>query len=95
MNGYDGKRILCRRCLDRPISERELMEYLDNYVSSLPDGIRVREETYQARLSECSACPRRIAQMCTLCGCYVQARAAKKNQRCPEPGHPRWLEEEN
>ena len=24
---------------------------------------------------------------------YVQARAAKRNQRCPLPGAPRWTEE--
>ena len=28
-----------------------------------------------------------------VCGCYAQARAAKRNQRCPLPGAPRWTEE--
>ena len=93
MRAYDGRYILCRKCLDRPVDERELMEYLDNYAASLPETIRVSEEVYAKRLELCAYCPRLISHMCSLCGCYVQARAAKKNMRCPEPGAPRWTEE--
>lgn len=93
MNRYDGSSILCRRCLERPVSERELMSYLDHYAASLPEEIRASEETYRKRLSLCAACPRLAGQTCGLCGCYVQARAAKRAMRCPEPGQPRWREE--
>ena len=95
MRAYDGRYILCRKCLDRPVDERELMEYLDSYASTLPEAIRASAETYAARLEVCASCERRLAHMCTLCGCYVQARAAKKKMRCPEPGAPRWTEEED
>jgi len=92
MNAYNGRYILCRKCLERPVDQRELMEYLDRYVSELPDGIRVPPEIYAYRLKICAYCPRLTAHMCMLCGCYVQARAAKKNMRCPEAGAPRWTE---
>lgn len=92
MSTYDGRYILCRKCLDRPIDERELMEYLDNYAASLPENIRASADVYTFRLNICKNCPRLLVHMCTLCGCYVQARAAKKNMRCPEAGAPRWME---
>ena len=94
MDIYDGQRVLCRKCLDRPPDERELMDYLDRYAASLPEDVRAPQAAYERRLGLCAACPRLSAQMCMLCGCYVQARAAKKRMRCPEPGAPRWLEEE-
>ena len=70
----------------------ELMDYLDNYASSLPEAVRVPASVYAYRLEICAYCPRLISHMCTLCGCYVQARAAKKNMRCPIPGYPKWTE---
>ena len=93
MNVYDGRFILCRKCLDRPVDERELMEYLDAYAASLPEAIRVSEDVYSYRLKLCASCPHLLSHMCSLCGCYVQARAAKKAMRCPLPGAPKWLEE--
>ncbi len=93
MSAYDGRSILCRKCLDRPVDERNLMEYLDSYAASLPEPIRASSQVYAKRLECCAYCPRLLSHMCTLCGCYVQARAAKKRMRCPEPGAPRWLEE--
>ena len=94
MPAYEGRAILCRKCLDRPVDERELMDYLDNYAASLPEGERATPEAYARRLAQCANCPQRLKEMCRLCGCYVQARAAKKRLRCPLPGAPRWLEEE-
>ncbi len=92
MNAYDGRAILCRRCLQNEVPAGELMAYLDNYVRSLPEETRVSDDIYRARLRECAACPHIMQELCTLCGCYAQARAAKRNQRCPLPGAPKWLE---
>ena len=91
---YNSVGILCRRCLDADIPEGELIKYLDNYVASLSEDIRVSQATYEARLSACADCMHRIEATCTLCGCYCQARAAKKALRCPIPQFPRWTEEE-
>lgn len=90
---YNATGILCRKCLDTELPECELIQYLDRYVSSISEDIRVSKETYEARLSFCAGCEHRLEATCTLCGCYCQARAAKKALRCPIPKFPRWTEE--
>ncbi len=90
---YNATGILCRKCLDTELTEGELIKHLDSYVSSLSEEIRVSEKTYEARLSCCAGCEYRLEVTCTLCGCYCQARAAKKALRCPIPKSPRWTEE--
>ena len=75
------------------VPEGELIAYLDKYVSELPENERVADDVYRARLRACADCPERAEATCRLCGCYVQARAAKKRARCPLPGLPRWTEE--
>ena len=87
---YESGMILCRRCLPDSIEESSLREYLDNYAAALPAQTRTPETEYKKRLFLCEACSHRIQFTCTLCGCYIQARAAKKRQRCPIPGSPRW-----
>ena len=85
--------ILCRRCAAQELPEPELLRYLDEYVSSLPQAMRARDETYARRLAACAVCQHRTRYTCTLCGCYVQARAAKRAMACPLPGTPRWERE--
>ena len=63
------------------------IEFWKEFVRELPEETRVEEATYRARLAICDACARRTGFTCTLCGCYVQTRAAKRAQRCPEK---RW-----
>ena len=84
MERYDSSRILCRRCLEKDIRADELRAYLDSYVRDLPDDIRTEADVYAARLTICEDCARRMNFTCTLCGCYVQTRAAKRIQKCPE-----------
>lgn len=86
-NIYDSSRILCRRCLEKDVNAQELRAYLDSYVRELPEDIRADADTYRARLTLCEGCPRRVGFTCVMCGCYVQTRAAKRVQRCPEK---RW-----
>jgi hypothetical protein len=87
---YDSSLILCRKCLPDEITEGELLHYLDGFAASLQDDIRADGKTYARRLELCEACPHRILYTCTLCGCYIQARAAKKHMKCPIPFSPRW-----
>ncbi len=91
---YDARPHLCRRCLDMRVPEGELIEYLDRYVSELPDDVRADAKTYSERLEMCSECEYLSSATCRLCGCYVQARCAKKKQKCPIPYKPRWSEVE-
>ena len=62
------------------------------YVASLPEEQRAPDDLYQARLTLCKACEALRDGTCSLCGCYVEARAAKRQQRCPAVP-PRWLAE--
>ena len=87
---YDSSHILCWKCLPQEIGEENLRAYLDGYAASLPDDLRAPEAEYAKRLAACEGCEHRIGFTCTLCGCYLQARAAKKRQKCPVPGVPRW-----
>ena len=82
--------ILCRKCLPHEVDEQNLRAYLDGYAASLPPETRVPEGEYARRLALCEDCPHRIQFTCTQCGCYIQARAAKRIQKCPLPGRPLW-----
>lgn len=80
---YHSAPVLCRRCLEIPVDERELAETLDRYLETLPPEVRVPPEVYESRLAACADCPNRASYTCLKCGCYVQARAAKRAAACP------------
>jgi hypothetical protein len=83
-NLYNSAPVLCRKCLEIPVGERELAEALDKYLDELPDEVKVSPEVYEARLSICADCARRVGYTCMACGCYCQARAAKRKLTCAE-----------
>ncbi|HOP12207.1 MAG TPA: DUF6171 family protein [Oscillospiraceae bacterium] len=60
-----------------------LFETVAAYLASLPEELKADEKTVQARLAICARCDCLWDGICRKCGCYVQARAAKKDQRCP------------
>ncbi len=79
----------CRRCLLADFGESELLRSIEEYISLLPPEQRAAKETVEARLAICRGCPRLQNGMCSLCGCFVEARTAKRRQRCPDTP-PRW-----
>lgn len=67
----------------------EMQRSIAEYVSLLPEEQKAAPEVYAARLAVCRQCEHLRDGTCALCGCYVEARAAKKNMNCPDvPG--RW-----
>ncbi len=62
------------------------------YVASLPEDERAPGTVYRQRLAKCTDCADLRDGTCALCGCYVEARAAKRAQRCPALP-PRWTAE--
>lgn len=80
----------CPRCLlgDVPGGE-ELAAKLGEWLAVIPDGQRADDETVRARLAACRECPHLADGLCGLCGCYVELRAARRSQRCPDLP-PRW-----
>ena len=89
---YAAYDLICRRCAAVPMKEDELAAYLDRFVNELETGEKVDEETYRVRMEACASCPNRAEVTCVLCGCFCQARAAMRRNRCPIPGDPRWTE---
>lgn len=89
---YDSSPFFCRRCEPIDLAGEALQAHLDAYAASLPDAQRAPEAAYHARLAQCESCEYRIQYTCTLCGCYVQARAAKRRMRCPLTRAPKWLD---
>lgn len=94
MEKYRPAAAICRKCVRESVSAEKLAEYLDGYVNSLSDDMRASPGTYEERLKICEACEKRVELTCTLCGCYIQARAAKRKLECPyDKGGPKWKAE--
>ena len=71
------------RCLLRDAGEAEMAAVIAEYVASLDESIRIPEDVYRERLTICQSCDQLLNGTCRLCGCYVETRAAKRNQGCP------------
>lgn len=70
-------------------SEKELSELIRDRIAAMPEEQRADERTIAERLAACRDCDHLMSGTCALCGCYVELRAAKKVQSCPDvPG--RW-----
>lgn len=54
------------------------------YIASLPQEQRIDEPARQERLQACLQCSHLRDGTCGLCGCYVEARSAKRSQHCPD-----------
>ena len=79
----DEKRV-CKRCLLADIpDEARLAQSIRELVDLLPEDKRAPAAETEQRLSTCRACDHLQNGMCTLCGCYVELRAAKRHMCCP------------
>ena len=72
----------CRRCLSSEMSDKQYYDTIRDYVASLPDDIKTAPVEYGRRLAVCQTCDNLINGMCKLCGCFVEARAARINSHC-------------
>ena len=63
--------------------QEDLHRLVKEYIDTLPEEKRTPEETYRQRLSQCENCPSLKDGTCAQCGCYVEARAAKRGLGCP------------
>ena len=80
------------RCLLAKSGQEDMARLVADYLSTLPEEQKVPEDVYRARLVLCEACDALHNGTCVLCGCYVEARAAKRGLGCPLVP-PRWLPE--
>ena len=73
------------RCLVREMpGEAELAEIIRERIDTIPEEERTPEKEYAFRLSRCRECEHLQRGTCARCGCYVEIRAARKRQGCPE-----------
>ncbi|MBE6823475.1 DUF6171 family protein [Caproiciproducens sp. LBM24188] len=74
--------IVCRRCLLKDMTDSEYYRSISEYVESLDETMRTPAPDYEARLAYCRQCSHLINGMCELCGCFVEVRAAKRQNHC-------------
>ena len=82
------------RCLLAKSGQEDMARLVADYLSTLPEEQKVSDGIYHARLTLCESCNALNSGTCALCGCYVEARAAKRGLGCPMTP-PRWHSEEN
>jgi hypothetical protein len=72
----------CRRCLLYESSDRELSRTVYEYIASLPDDIKAPSDVCARRLELCRQCNWLANGICGACGCFAEARAARRDARC-------------
>ncbi|MDE6625945.1 MAG: hypothetical protein K2K56_06205 [Lachnospiraceae bacterium] len=79
----------CIRCLLRDMDEEENYQRLRLYLDQFDESIRTSDEEYERRLQLCKECESLREGICVKCGCYVEARALRKQAHCPHED-ARW-----
>jgi len=81
--------VICKRCLLADLSDKDHAQHIYEYIASLLEDVKADAAVIEKRLRHCRDCDNLINGMCKFCGCYVEVRAAKKGQVCPDP-LPKW-----
>ena len=75
----------CSRCLLSEIpDEAALAEAIRERILALPEEERAAETERRRRLGICKDCGELNRGTCGACGCYVELRAARIRQSCPD-----------
>ncbi|MUT66904.1 DUF6171 family protein [Paenibacillus sp. NEAU-GSW1] len=84
----------CKGCSDSyKVTEEQIQRILAAPMFQYP--VSVSDDVYEARLSECSACPKLMdGTTCLVCGCIVRVAAKYRNRSCPNANDRRWHAEE-
>lgn len=75
---------ICIPCLLRGITDEAYEEIISNYIASMDEDMKASDSLYAQRLGWCRKCEFLRNGICRLCGCFVAARAAKKQNRCAD-----------
>lgn len=82
--------INCKRCLLRELDNEELWQRVRRTVEAIPEADRSSSDEYERRLDACRQCGRLLSGVCRVCGCFVEVRAAIRENHCPAPGEKLW-----
>ena len=75
----------CIRCLLSEIpDEAALAEAIRERIAALAEEEKAQETEWQRRLDICKSCQKLNRGTCGACGCYVELRAARIRQTCPD-----------
>lgn len=78
-------RRVCKRCLTREMAgQEEYFKNMQDYIDHLDENIKTEDGLYESRLSVCKNCDLLWEGMCRRCGCYVEMRAALRQNSCPD-----------
>ena len=73
---------LCKKCLLGESGDDDFYKHVRIVIEDIPEEEKTTQDEYTRRLEICKNCESLISGMCVLCGCYVEVRAAKRNQSC-------------
>ena len=77
--------MICPGCLLRDMDfEKPLYELVQAVLAAMEAHLKAEDAVYESRLEICKKCGNLQNGMCKLCGCFVEVRAARKDQRCPD-----------
>ncbi|MBE5947539.1 MAG: hypothetical protein E7261_00775 [Lachnospiraceae bacterium] len=82
---------ICNCNIPPKIQQDKMFDAIARYIEGIPAGECVEDKEYERRLAICEDCDGRMGPTCRYCGCFVLARAKRKDQECPMPGKNKWL----
>ncbi len=74
----------CLRCYLDGLEAGPEPGAMAEYIARIDPEQRAAEAVYRKRLETCAGCSSRIGGVCRLCGCFVELRAARAFQCCPD-----------
>lgn len=81
---------VCKKCLLLEAGEQKSFAGVKDYLDTIDNSLKVKDDLYKKRLLLCKECNNLISGMCLKCGCYVEIRAALKNKACPDFDDKKW-----
>lgn len=73
----------CKRCLLADIDIDGVYRQVKDLVDAIPEDLKADENLYSSRLETCRLCDKLQNGICAECGCFVELRAATKQNYCP------------
>lgn len=81
---------VCKKCLLLEAGEKKAFEGVKAFIETIDESLKVDDDLYEKRLSNCRQCENLISGMCLKCGCYVEIRALLKDKSCPDFNNKMW-----
>ncbi|MBO5167265.1 MAG: hypothetical protein J6B90_11795 [Lachnospiraceae bacterium] len=82
------EKIICKKCLLMDVDEKAYSEKIGRILKLTEQSRKADNILYEKRLTVCRGCEK-LSTMgtelgtCLACGCFVELRAAIKENRCP------------